>query len=100
MEWHLKNWADKLEMYDTGLSLGWSDPFTLGDIEGLQLDFYPNGDGEENAAGPTLVLCPGAGSFGYALFVGDETIPGVCTGEGYGREMAHHFRASPKTGSS
>jgi len=99
-EWRIQNWKKRLQMYDAGLALGWSDPFKLGELAGLQLDVYPNGDGSSAASqlgGPSINLHCGNPAFGYVLFVGEEMQAGASTGGT--TEVTHHFGpVAPKSG--
>jgi hypothetical protein len=92
VEWQLKQVGKKLEIFRPGLSLGWTPSFNLGDNVGLQLDFFPNGtgddsdddseDGSPDKSSCVLSLYPGSAKegFGYVLFVGKEQQCGVATG--------------------
>ena len=46
--WTLENWSVKLKQYEPGQSCGCSQIFRCGRIDGLQLEFFPKGDGEED----------------------------------------------------
>lgn len=110
IEWHLKQVGKKLEIYRPGLSLGWTESFNLGDNVGLQLDFFPNGTGddsdEDSEDGGALDSCvlslhPGQTKegFGYVLFVGKEQQCGVATGPQRGKASAsnviqHTFKSN------
>merc|ERR1711924_26284 len=93
VEWQLKQVGRKLEIFQPGLSLGWTPSFDLGDNLGLQLDFFPNGTGDDSDVdsedGGALESCvvslhpgPSREGFGYVLFVGKEQQCGVATGPG------------------
>merc|ERR1719482_212960 len=113
-EWQLRQVGRKLQIYRPGLSLGWTPSFNLGDNVGLQLDFFPNGIGDDSDddsedGGPdrqradccVLSLYPGHSreGFGYNVFVGKEQQCGVATGRISGKSpdsepVLHTFRSN------